>query len=140
VSREFLLTGTAVSKLQRGKSAAESLQLLSAGHHLRVHFDSCSHSWDEWYSQEDLDLGLVLPVYTHCTRKLRMHEVPLVQRRLVYTTGNPLHPSATLHIEVLDTPGFVQCESYRTLAHCHQQVCEQMYRYLDEGERDRNNR
>lgn len=34
--------------------------------------------------------GLIAPVYSHATRRMKMHEIPVMQRRLVYTMESAL--------------------------------------------------
>lgn len=40
---------------------------------------------------------------------------------------------ASLSIEILDTPSFIQAESYRSCAHLYHHLHEQLLRYVDVG-------
>lgn len=56
---------------------------------------------------------------------------------MFYTAGNPQTPqpggAASLCIEIVDAPSFVQAESYRTCMHLYHHLHEQMLRYVDTG-------
>ena len=41
--------------------------------------------------------------------------------------------SVSLHIDILDSPSFIQGESYRSCMHLHNHIHEQMLRYVDNG-------
>jgi hypothetical protein len=141
-----------------------------------------------------LSAGFIAPVYTKAARKLKMHEIPVIQRKLVYSANQPAGAScvsgscflrrgtfleqlvsveaysasvgfmqilsdqllfcvhchfvsagdqpqdgggattASLFIEIIDSPSFIQAESYRSCAHLAGHVHEQMLRYVDVGE------
>jgi hypothetical protein len=53
------------------------------------------------------------------------------------TAGNPqaqqAGAAASLCIEIVDAPSFVQAESYRTCMHLYHHLHEQMLRYVDTG-------
>jgi hypothetical protein len=50
------------------------------------------------------------------------------------TTGSAATALTSLFIEILDTPSFIQAESYRSCMHLAHHLHEQMLRYIDVGE------
>lgn len=83
-------------------------------------------------------------MYTHTPRKLKLHDISVQHRRLTFEpaaavkkgSDDAAHPSSSssssirVKIELLATPTFVQCESYRSAAHFYTHLHEQMLRFV----------
>lgn len=114
---------------------------------IRVHFDNYSFVWDEWYDLSEFQQGCITSIYTKANRKLKIYDIQIVQRKLVYTispsnkagssgNNNNLGVYGSLDltkIELIDQPFILQVESYRTISHLYSQIVEQMSRYLPVG-------
>jgi hypothetical protein len=85
---------------------------------LRIHFDNFSPYWDEWYDQADFAKGCLAPLYSRAGRKLKIYDIQLIQRRLVYqqaATANPNNPGnpnqgehELVKLELIESPFLVQ--------------------------------
>lgn len=82
-------------------------------------------------------------MYTHAPRKLKLHDISVQHRRLTFEpaaavkkgSDDDAGPSSSsssirVNIELLATPTFVQCESYRSAAHFYTHLHEQMLRFV----------
>jgi ubiquitin C-terminal hydrolase len=56
-------------------------------YYVRVHFDNFSAYWDEWYDKSDFAKSCLLPIYTKSSRKLKIYDIQIIQRRMIYTTN-----------------------------------------------------
>jgi len=55
---------------------------ITSGVSIRIHFDTFSYFWDEWFDQQDLDDGFIAPIYTKTQRKVKMMTFYIIQRIL----------------------------------------------------------
>lgn len=87
-------------------------------------------------------------MYTHAPRKLKLHDISVQHRRLTFepavaatvkkggnddvrsSSSSSSSPGIKVNIELLATPTFVQCESYRSAAHFYTHLHEQMLRFV----------
>jgi len=78
--------------------------------------------------------GLIRPVYSCTQRKLKLHDIALQHRRLTFQERQPSVEgddcTICMNIELLAMPSFVQCESYRSVAHFYTHIHEQMLRFV----------
>lgn len=92
------------------------------------------------YSTILLFSGHLAPIFTKTQRKLKIYDLQLLHRNLFYSTTsnggggsgstNPYDGLVLDKISLVDTPYVIQCESYRSIAHLHSQIVDQMIRYL----------
>lgn len=112
----------------------------AAGWNIRIHFDSFSDKWDEWFSSADYDVKRVSPIYSFSTRKLKVIGVVVVQRQITLrnqgpgSAGSDTSNQEVLNVKVFGYPVVLRCESFRSCEHVHRLVAEQSMRYAQPGQ------
>lgn len=91
--------------------------------YVRVHFDSFSSLWDEWFSEEDLAKQHVKRVYTHSERKIKLIELVVIHRKSAWETKGGA-------VELFGLPIVIHCESVRSCKHALRLITEQSTRYM----------
>lgn len=108
---------------------------------IRVHFDNFSAIWDEFYSQNDLSLGNLAPLYSKSARKPKIFDIQLIQRKLTYYASRPGNNEAFQlgKMELCEkSPYLLQIESYRSVKHLFECVLEQVVlRFVPGNQLDR---
>jgi Ubiquitin carboxyl-terminal hydrolase len=112
----------------------------AVGWNIRIHFDSFSDKWDEWFSSSDFDAGRVSPIYSFSSRKLKVIGVVVVQRQITLrnqgpgSAGSDTSNQDVLNVKVFGYPIVLHCESFRSCEHVHRLVAEQSMRYAQPGQ------
>jgi Ubiquitin carboxyl-terminal hydrolase len=112
----------------------------AVGWNIRVHFDSFSDKWDEWFSSADFEAGRVSPIYSFSHRKLKVIGVVVVQRQITLrnqgsgSVGSDTSNQEVLNVKVFGYPIVLHCESFRSCEHVHRLIAEQSMRYAQPGQ------
>ena len=113
----------------------------AVGWNIRIHFDSFSDKWDEWFSSADFDAGRVSRIYSFSTRRLKVTPVFVVQRQITLRNSGHGHGQGSagsdqevLNVKVFGYPIVLHCESFRSCEHVHRLVAEQSMRYAQPGQ------
>jgi hypothetical protein len=99
---------------------------------VRVHFDNFSARWDEWYDFGDFQNGLVRPLYSHSTPKIKPTEVLVHHRMGLSAKKGPSSPSSQSEsaCALFGQPFFVQFFNEWSTARAGAHVLAQASRFL----------